>query len=66
MKKRKHKVGTIVEFSFAGETLMGEIKAIEIDNAYSVTTEWYKIKHTDGTIYPLRTNDKSINKLINK
>jgi len=57
------KTGTQVKFSFAGETLVGEIEAIEIDNAYSVTTEWYKIKHTNGTIYPLRTNDKSITKL---
>lgn len=66
MSKRKHKVGTQVEFSFAGETLVGEIEAIEIDNAYSVKTEWYKIKHVGGTIYPLRTNDKSIIKLTNK
>ena len=60
MAKRKLKVGTQVEFSFAGQNLVGKIEAVEIDNAYSVTTEWYKIKHTDGTIYPLRTNDKSI------
>ena len=60
MAKRKLKVGTQVEFSFAGQNLVGKIEAIEIDNAYSVTTEWYKIKHTNGTIYPLRTNDKSI------
>ena len=60
MAKRKHNIGTIVEFSFAGETLVGEIEAITVDNSYSQITEWYKIKHTDGTIYPLRTNDKSI------
>lgn len=65
MAKRKHKVGTIVEFSFAGETLMGEIKAITVDNSYSQITEWYKIEHTNGTIYPIRTDNKTI-KLINK
>jgi len=65
MSKRKHKIGTQVEFSFAGETLVGEIKAIEVDNAYSVTTEWYKIHHVNGTIYPIRTDNKTI-KLINK
>ena len=65
MAKHKLKIGTQVKFSFAGETLVGEIEAITVDNSYSVTTEWYKIKHTDGTIYPLRTNDKSI-KVIHK
>lgn len=64
MGKRKFKIGTQVEFSFAGETLVGEIEAIEVDNSYSVITEWYKIRHTNGTIYPLRTNDKSINLIL--
>ena len=65
MAKHKLKIGTQVEFRFAGKTLVGEIEAITVDNSYSVTTEWYKIKHTNGTIYPLRTNDKSI-KVIHK
>jgi hypothetical protein len=70
MAKRKHiehpshkarlKIGTQVEFSFAGETLTGKIEAIETDNAYSQITEWYKIKHTNGTIYPLQTDNTTI------
>ena len=56
----KLKIGTQIEFSFAGQTLVGEIEAITIDNAYSVASEWYKIKHTDGTIYPLRVDNNTI------
>jgi len=60
MAKYKLKIGTQVEFSFAGETLVGEIEAITVDNSYSVTSEWYKIRHTDGTIYPIRTDNKTL------
>lgn len=58
--KARLKIGTLIGFSFAGQNLMGEIKAIKIDRGYSVTTEWYKVEHKDGTIYPLRVEDKSI------
>ena len=58
--KARLKIGTQVEFTFAGQNMMGEIKAIKIDNSYSVTTEWYTVEHKDGTIYPLRVEDKSI------
>lgn len=62
-KRGKYKVGTQVEFSFAGQTLRGEIKTIEIDNSYSVTTQWYKIEHEDGTIYPLKTDDETVKRI---
>ena len=58
--KARLKIGTQVEFSFAGETLRGEIKAITSDDSYSQTTHWYKIEHQDGTIYPLQTNNTTI------
>jgi hypothetical protein len=61
MAKRKLKIGTIIEFSFAGQILMGEIKAIKVDMGYSVRSEWYTVHHKDGTIYPLRIEDESIN-----
>ena len=63
MAKHKLKIGTQVEFSFAGQNLVGKIEAITIDNAYSVASEWYKIKHTDGTIYPLRVDNNTIKQL---
>ena len=63
MAKHKLKIGTQVKFSFAGIELRGEIEAITIDESYSVTTEWYKVRHTDGTIYPLRIDNNTI-KLI--
>ena len=70
MKQLKHpnhkarlKIGTLIGFSFAGQNLMGRIKAIKIDRGYSVTTEWYKVEHKDGTIYPLRIENESITKL---
>ena len=58
--KARLKIGTQVEFSFAGETLRGEIKAITSDDSYSQTTHWYKIEHAGGTIYPLQTNNTTI------
>ena len=61
--KARLKIGTLIGFSFAGQNLMGEIKAIKIDRGYSVTTEWYKVEHKDGTIYPLRIENESITKL---
>ena len=60
MAKHKHKIGTQVEFSFAGETLRGKIKAITSDDSYSQTTHWYKIEHQNGTIYPLQTDNTTI------
>ena len=65
--KAKLKIGTLIRFSFAGQNLMGKIKAIKVDTGYSVKTEWYSVEHEDGTIYPLRVEDESIitNKLLN-
>ena len=60
MSKRKLKIGTQIEFSFAGQILRGEIKAIKVDMGYSVRSEWYTVEHKDGTIYPLRVEDESI------
>lgn len=54
MSKRKLKEGTRVEFSFAGSQLQGVIASFEIDESYSTKTKWYKVKHQDGTIYPIR------------
>ena len=64
--KTRLKIGTLIGFTFAGQNMMGEIKAIKIDNSYSVTTEWYTVEHKDGTIYPLRVEDKSITTKPNK
>ena len=61
MSKRKLKIGTQIEFSFAGQILRGEIKAIKVDMGYSVKSEWYTVEHKDGTIYPLRIENESIN-----
>lgn len=61
--KARLKVGTIIGFKFAGQELMGEIKAIKVDMGYSVRSEWYTVEHSDGTIYPLRVEDKSITKI---
>lgn len=60
MSKRKLKAGTHVEFSFAGNVMEGVIKTVYIDDSYSYRTEWYKVLHKDGTIYPLRVEDLSI------
>lgn len=58
--KHKYKVGTQVEFEFAGQLMSGEIKEIKVDDSYSQTTYWYKIEHQDGTIYPLQTSNITI------
>ena len=58
--KARLKIGTLIGFTFAGQNMMGRIKEIKIDNSYSVTTKWYTVEHKDGTIYPLRVEDKSI------
>ena len=58
--KAKLKIGTLIGFSFAGQNLMGKIKAIKVDTGYSDKTEWYSVEHKDGTMYPLRVEDKSI------
>ena len=58
--KARLKIGTLIGFSFAGQNLMGKIKAIKVDRGYSVKTEWYSVEHKDGTLYPLRVEDESI------
>lgn len=52
----KIKVGDKVSFKFAGQSLIGEIKAITVDKSYSVPITWYKILHDDGTMYPMRSD----------
>ncbi len=63
MAKRKLKIGTIIGFEFAGQKLMGEIKAIKVDMGYSVRSEWYTVEHSDGTIYPLRVDNETIKQI---
>ncbi len=60
MSKRKLKAGTHVGFSFAGSIMQGVITAVYTDDSYSTSSEWYKVLHKDGTIYPLRVEDLSI------
>jgi hypothetical protein len=68
--KHKFKVGTRVEFRFAGQGLIGDIKEITTDKGYSAQTWWYHIlvapqQGDNGTTYPVRVEDKTIKK-VNK
>jgi len=60
----KIKIGKRYRFDFAGMEYEGELFDIEkIQSTINVNHVWYKIKHDDGTIYPLpKERLKEINK----
>jgi len=53
----KIKIGESYRFPFAGSIYEGELMAIEKTVVGTVTHIWYKCKHKDGTIYPVRKED---------
>lgn len=53
----KIKIGKTYKFSFAGVVYEGKLFAIDETVVGTVTHIWYKCKHKDGTIYPLRKEE---------
>ena len=53
----KIKIGKYYKFRFAGVEYQGKLIDIDKTVVGTITHIWYKCKHEDGTIYPIRKEE---------
>ena len=53
----KIKIGKTYKFSFAGMEYQGKLINIDKTVVGTITHIWYKCKHKDGTIFPIRKEE---------
>ena len=53
----KIKIGKTYKFPFAGMEYQGKLIDIDKTVVGTITHIWYKCKHEDGTIYPIRKEE---------